>query len=139
MHHHDLRWRIRGSALTRVVAWVVVLAMLVIFLLLAQRGVSPGTTPAAGAQHLAVTPDGTIDLSASVARINAGIHYPHRNDGAVFQNREGRLPERPEGYYHEYVQPTPGQGGPGAQRIIKGSQGEWYYSPDHYETFIRFE
>jgi len=29
--------------------------------------------------------------------------------------------------------------GPGTQRIIIGKGGEYYYSPDHYKTFIRFK
>jgi filamentous hemagglutinin len=40
------------------------------------------------------------------------------------------------GSYREFVHPTPGVNGPGAQRIIQGKSGELYYSPDHYGTFI---
>jgi filamentous hemagglutinin len=32
--------------------------------------------------------------------------------------------------------PTPGVSGPGPQRIVTGKNGEMYYTPDHYDTFI---
>jgi guanyl-specific ribonuclease Sa len=78
----------------------------------------------------------TIDLSSTVERIQNGEAYPHRNDGSVFYNKEQLLPQASEGYYHEYVHPTPGVLGPGAQRIVTGTGGEMWYSPDHYKTFI---
>jgi guanyl-specific ribonuclease Sa len=53
-----------------------------------------------------------------------------------FVTRQGRLPTKPYGYYTEYVHPTPGESGPGGQRIVTGKGGETYYSPDHYRTFI---
>ena len=40
-------------------------------------------------------------------------------------------------YYKEYVHPTPGVNGPGPQRIIKGGNGEIYFTPDHYHFFIK--
>lgn len=79
---------------------------------------------------------GRVDLSATIARILAGQPHPHRNDGAVFANREGRLPRQPRGYYREYVHPTPGVRGAGPQRVVVGRGGDWYYSPDHYGTFL---
>lgn len=80
-------------------------------------------------------PAGALDISATLQRIRAGRHLHFHHDGIVFQNREHRLPEKPRGYYHEYVQPTSGDSGPGAQRIIIGNGGEIYYTPDHYRTF----
>jgi ribonuclease T1 len=56
-------------------------------------------------------------------------------DGAVFGNREGRLPARPRGYYREYTVKTPGSPDRGARRIVGGSNGEFYYTDDHYNTF----
>jgi guanyl-specific ribonuclease Sa len=96
-------------------------------------------------QHGEVVVRGQVDLRPTLERIVRGEHYPHRNDGAVFQNRpppgkrEPELPVRPRGYYHEYVLPTAGLEGPGPQRIVRGRGGEWYYTPDHYETFIRLD
>ncbi|MDR0697787.1 MAG: hypothetical protein LBG28_00995 [Tannerella sp.] len=72
-------------------------------------------------------------------RIKNGQSYPHRNDGSTFQNKEGILPSKGQDYYKEYVHPTTGVNGIGSQRIIIGRSGEYYYSPDHYRTFIRFK
>jgi guanyl-specific ribonuclease Sa len=80
---------------------------------------------------------GRVDLGATIERIQDGLSNPHRNDGTVFENRERRLPSQPSGYYIEYVHPTPGLKRPGPQRIVVGQNGDWYYSPDHYRTFIR--
>jgi RHS repeat-associated protein len=76
------------------------------------------------------------DLKNTLERIKTGGTYPHRNDGSVFNNKEGVLPTQPQGYYREYVHPTPGTNGPGAQRVVTGRGGEIYYTPDHYRTFI---
>jgi guanyl-specific ribonuclease Sa len=54
----------------------------------------------------------------------------------TFQNREKRLPVESGGYYREYTVPTPGEGDRGARRIIAGRDGERYYTPDHYRTFM---
>ena len=82
---------------------------------------------------------GDIDLKPTLDRIEQGINDSHRNDGAVFGNFEGRLPRKPRGYYREYVLRTPGISGPGPQRVILGQNDEIYYTPDHYETFIRVQ
>ena len=78
---------------------------------------------------------GTIDLKPTLDRIARGEANRHRNDGATFENRENRLPRKPAGYYKEYVNPTPGEYGPGPQRIIIGKKDEVWYTPDHYKTF----
>ena len=78
----------------------------------------------------------TVDLSSTVERIQNGESYPHRNDGSIFKNNEGLLPQEPSGYYREYVHPTPGISGAGTQRIVTGAGGEMWYTPDHYKTFI---
>ncbi|WP_167659693.1 MULTISPECIES: ribonuclease domain-containing protein [unclassified Pseudomonas] len=69
-------------------------------------------------------------------RIKSGGSFPHRNDGSIFQNRASDLPQKPAGYYTEYVHPTPGIAGSGPQRIVVGKGGEMYYTADHYKTFI---
>lgn len=76
-------------------------------------------------------------LGDTLTRIANGESYPHRNDGTEFQNREGLLPEEAPGYYKEYVVPTPGNPGAGAQRVVMGQNGEVYYTPDHYKSFVR--
>ena len=80
-----------------------------------------------------------LNLTSSIERIKNGESYPHKNIGIPFQNRENILPSRPDGYYKEYVHPTQGINGVGGQRIIVGKGGEWYYSPDHYKTFVKFK
>lgn len=81
--------------------------------------------------------EGTIDLAPTLARIERGDKGSHRNDGTTFQNRERRLPSKPSGYYKEYVHPTPKSSGPGPQRVIVGRDGDVWYTPDHYKTFVR--
>lgn len=80
---------------------------------------------------------GDIDLTATLDRIKKGDRFPHRNDGAAFGNRERRLPQKPPGYYTEYVVPTPDVRGPGPQRLVIGDEGEVYYTADHYRSFKR--
>ncbi|AXF20261.1 cell surface protein [Burkholderia pyrrocinia] len=79
---------------------------------------------------------GTVDLQPTLDRIASGVKYPSRNDSTTFSNNEGLLPRQPAGYYTEYVVPTPGVNGVGPQRIVTGQNGEVYYTPDHYKTFI---
>ena len=69
--------------------------------------------------------------------IKQGGPFPYKRDGVVFGNRERRLPSRPRGYYREYTVPTPGARDRGARRIIAGTQGDYYYTDDHYNTFRR--
>ena len=67
--------------------------------------------------------------------ITQGGPYPYDRDGAVFQNREGILPDQPEGFYHEYTVPTPGSDDRGARRIVVGGSSQFFYTDDHYESF----
>lgn len=69
--------------------------------------------------------------------IGDGGPFPYRQDGGVFQNREGLLPRQASGYYHEYTVETPGSSDRGARRIVTGSAGEVYYTDDHYASFSR--
>jgi len=80
---------------------------------------------------------GDMDLGSSIARIERGDRDRHRNDGAIFQNREGRLPSKPRGYYREFVVRTPGMRGVGPQRLVVGRGGDAWYTADHYRSFIR--
>lgn len=80
--------------------------------------------------------EGDVDLGPVFARIAAGDRDSHRNDGTTFGNREGRLPRQPRGYYTEWVVRTAGVRNVGPQRLITGRNGEAYYTPDHYETFV---
>lgn len=72
----------------------------------------------------------TLDL------IEQGGPFPYEQDGTVFQNREGLLPDQSTGYYHEYTVITPGSPDRGARRIVTGEQNEEdYYTADHYASF----
>lgn len=73
----------------------------------------------------------TLDL------IRRGGPFPYPKDGSVFGNREGRLPPKPRGYYHEYTVKTAASRDRGAIRIVAGRVGEYYYSNDHYRSFRR--
>lgn len=84
----------------------------------------------------------TTDLQPTLNRIASGGKFPHKNDGSIFKNfaPKGRtdplLPVKPQGYYREFVHPTPGVNGPGAMRIVTGQGGEMWFTPDHYKSFI---
>jgi len=80
------------------------------------------------------------EAHAVLDRIASGAAHPYRQDGSVFQNREGRLPQQSRGYYREYTVPTPGADTRGARRIIAGGNPpvEYWYTGDHYQTFRRF-
>jgi ribonuclease T1 len=84
----------------------------------------------------ALPADERPEVRATVERIAAGGPFPHRRDGIVFANREGRLPPAPPGAYHEYTVETPGAADRGARRIVAGRDGRLYYSNDHYRTFV---
>ncbi len=76
-----------------------------------------------------------LEAKATLKLIKHGGPFPYPKDGTIFNNREGRLPARVRGYYREYTVKTPGRRDRGARRIIAGSDGEFYYTDDHYNTF----
>ncbi len=77
------------------------------------------------------------EARATLALIKRGGPFPYAKDGTVFQNREGRLPAQPRGYYREYTVPTPGARDRGARRIVAGRGGDYWYTADHYRSFKR--
>lgn len=78
---------------------------------------------------------------STLALIERGGPFPHRQDGTVFQNRERLLPQKPRGYYREYTVPTPGAGNRGARRWVTGGNPPevFYYTEDHYRSFRKIE
>jgi ribonuclease T1 len=97
-------------------------------------------------EHHTGLQSGTVALSSLPAQASDTVHlieargpFPYPQDGVVFNNAERRLPDEPRGYYREYTVPTPGSADRGARRIITGKNGEYYYTPDHYETFRRVD
>lgn len=97
-------------------------------------------TPRGAAASTALPPFLPAEARETIVLIQRGGPYPHRQDGSVFGNREGRLPQRPRGYYHEYTVDTPGLSHRGTRRLVTGGEPIeiWYYSDDHYETFRSF-
>jgi ribonuclease T1 len=73
----------------------------------------------------------------TLALIRKGGPYPYSRDGAVFANREGRLPRAPRGTYREYTVNTPDTRDRGARRIIAASGDAFWYTADHYRSFRR--
>jgi guanyl-specific ribonuclease Sa len=80
-----------------------------------------------------------LGIQSTLNRIENGETFPHLNDGSVFQNKENILPSADGVTYREYVHPTLGVNGPGAQRIVISSDGHVYYTPDHYKTFLKIK
>ena len=72
---------------------------------------------------------------ATLSLVEAGGPYPFRQDDGVFGNREGVLPDRPDGTYREYTVVTPGSSDRGARRLIIAGGRALYYTDDHYVTF----
>ena len=132
-----------ASPSTRSPRPLAVLAAAVVLLLTAAALVSRSAhgsqpSPPAGvrsvpAVHLADLPP---QVRHTLALIASGGPFPYAQDGAVFTNREGLLPNEPTGYYHEYTVVTPGSPDRGARRIIAGGGGEQYYTDDHYSSYL---
>lgn len=105
------------------------------------RTPSPSATPSA-APWPSWLPGEALDTLQLIAR---GGPFPHRQDGATFQNRERLLPSQPRGWYREYTVRTPGSRDRGARRIIAGGAMpdgrrpvEFFYTDDHYRSFRHF-
>lgn len=80
-------------------------------------------------------PDERAAVTRIAALIDRGGPFAFAKDGAVFENRERRLPRRPPGYWREYTVPTPGEDDRGARRLVAGDRHELYYTRDHYQSF----
>lgn len=93
-------------------------------------------------QRTGVIFQGVVDLQPTLGRISSGGAPISRNDGAEFKNNPvggvQLLPQKPSGYYSEYVVITPGVNGPGPQRMVVGKGGV-YYTPDYYNSFVRIK
>ena len=104
----------------------------------ATAGADPGsaTDPASGLPWVAAAAL-PPEAGDTLRRIDAGGPFDHPQDGGTFGNFEGLLPDEPHGYYREYTVETPGSEDRGARRIISGEAGEYYWTPDHYQSFAR--
>ena len=70
-----------------------------------------------------------------IDRIRNNGPFQYRQDGTIFRNREGRLPDQPYRYYQEYTVDDPSAPDRGERRLVVGRGGEIYYTDDHYITF----
>ena len=104
-------------------------------------GQAPDAPGAPGAPATATQPGLPPEAVATLQLIQRGGPFPHRQDGTVFQNREGLLPQRPRGYYREYTVRTPGLSHRGARRIVTGGNPPevYYYTEDHYRSFRQLD
>lgn len=106
------------------------------------------TAYAVPTQSAAAIPDCALSSLPSQASdtlelIHSGGPFPYPQDGTVFQNREGILPDESTGYYHEYTVKTPGSPDRGARRLIGGGATtdppHVYYTADHYASFCEVD
>jgi ribonuclease T1 len=97
---------------------------------------SPAPAPAGDAN---LSQEESEGIAQVLAMIEAGSPLPYGQDGTSFQNREGRLPQRADGYYREYTVITPGSDDRGARRLVIGGGGETFYTADHYESFAQID
>lgn len=135
---------------------VILLAVLVFAVMLWQRhtaaptgAINPtattptslGTTPARQDTSATLPDFLPAEARATLDAIARGGPFEHSQDGVVFGNYEGLLPQQPRGFYHEYTVETPGARTRGTRRIITGGTPPvaWYYTDDHYRSFRRFE
>ncbi|MFK2890486.1 ribonuclease [Dyella flagellata] len=81
------------------------------------------------------------EACVTLTAILQGGPFAYAQDGVVFGNYEGLLPQQPRGYYHEYTVPTPGARNRGTRRIITGGTPPtvFYYTDDHYRSFKPFQ
>ncbi|MEA3091055.1 MAG: ribonuclease [Caballeronia sp.] len=112
-----------------------------------QLGQAASTTPAAsGAQErsaLAAVTKAQLPAEAAetLRLIKAGGPFPFGEDGVLFRNSAGLVPQHPRGYYHAYTVRTPGSADRGKRRIVCGGQrrqtSDCYYTDDYYASFKR--
>ena len=73
--------------------------------------------------------------------IKAGGPFPFGEDGVLFRNSAGLLPQHPRGYYHTYTVRTPGATDRGLRRVVCGGPrkqtGDCYYTDNYYASFKR--
>lgn len=95
-----------------------------------------GTDPDSGLPIVQVS-DLPPEAAETLSLIDSGGPYPYDEDDGPFGNFEGILPDHDRGYYREYTVETPGLSHRGARRIVTGSDGEFYWTDDHYSSFSR--
>jgi ribonuclease T1 len=99
----------------------------------------PSQTETAPGEAGDISPQEAEEIGRVLALVEAGGPFPHDQDGSTFQNREGLLPQQPQGHYKEYTCETPGSEDRGARRLVIGAGGETYYTADHYRSFTQID
>ena len=120
------------SAVLRTLAW----AALAAFAAIASPAGHAQFAPSPPAAQIAAK-DLPKEARDTLALVKKGGPFPYAKDGAVFGNREGRLPRKKRGYYREYTVKTPGERTRGKRRIVAGRDADYWYTDDHYATFRR--
>jgi ribonuclease T1 len=116
--------------------WWIILAALSIVALWWYVDTNPLDSVSVPADRSTITTARLPDEAQDTLRlIERGGPYPYRQDGGVFVNRERHLPDRRRGYWHEFTVPTPREDDRGPRRLVVGSDGEVYYTDDHYASF----
>ena len=78
-----------------------------------------------------------LGIKNEVERIKSGRRYTFKHDGTKYYNKTSELPLGAD--YTEFIVPPSSGLGAGTNRIYRGSNNKWYYSPDHHHTFIEFK
>ena len=106
---------------------------------LTKKAVGPTVDFVAGVEAKSfgkVVGEGTVHVRPTVDAIEAGTLRPRNIRG--YLNREGHalLDGKPASYWQEYH--TLEFGGKSPLRILRGGQGEYFLSPDHYRACLNF-
>ena len=128
-----------GRRRLAIVALCALAVVIAVWALVRTSSPSPTTTTAGVPScTLATLP---AEIRDTLRVIHAGGPFPFpRNDGVVFANREGHLPNQGKGYYHEYTVITPGAGNRSTRRVVTGgaplsNPPQYFYTADHYDSF----
>lgn len=114
--------------------------LLLVFLALSSLGACRSETGATPPAIASIRADQLPpEAQQTIALIERGGPFPYARDGIEFKNREALLPAQKPRYYKEYTVITPGLRTRGARRIINGQRSEYYYTPDHYRSFLRVQ
>ena len=137
--------RVGRRALTKGVGLAVLAALAIYALLGGDLGQDDGsstesqpTTSTVAEKPAGLSQEESDGIAATLAAIESG-DLPYEQDGSTFQNREGLLPDRDRGYYREYTVVTPGSDDRGARRLVVGSDGDTWYTRDHYDSFVQID
>ncbi len=81
------------------------------------------------------------EAAETLRLIKAGGPFPFGEDGVLFRNSAGLLPQHPRGYYHAYTVRTPGATDRGLRRVVCGGPRkqtrDCYYTDNYYASFKR--